>query len=158
MPQAIVSGYGGEIVDNVTGAVGHGFNVQGTIPLRFSQLEIKSTVGYQTSRGDGQDGATKTLFTERNTQVTAIWHFSSKLNLRATHQEAAFDAVPPFAGLESEVRARSRLSSLLLSYQTNWQTRYYVGALAASDDSNGSVRARSKQNQIFAKISYAFSN
>lgn len=158
MPEAIVSGYGGEIVDNVTGAVGHGFNVQGTIPLRFSQLEIKSTVGYQTSRGAGQGGATRTLFTERNTQVTAIWHFSSKLNLRATHQEAAFDAVPPFAGLETEVRARSRLSSLLLSYQTNWQTRYYVGALAASDDSNGSVRAKSKENQIFAKISYAFSD
>jgi hypothetical protein len=158
VPEAILSAYGGEIVDNVTSAVGHGFNVQGTIPLRFSQLEIKSTMGYQTSRGAGQDGATRTLFTERNTQVTAIWHFSSKLNLRATHQEAAFDAIPPFAGLESELRARSRLSSLLLSYQSNWQTRYYVGGLAASDDSNGSVRARSKQNQIFAKISYAFSN
>jgi hypothetical protein len=36
--------------------------------------------------------------------------------------------------------------------------RYYVGALAASDDSNGSVSARSKQNQVFAKFSYAFSN
>ena len=42
---------------------------------------------------------------------------------------------------------RDKLSSLLLTYQTNWQTRYYVGA-----------RQTSGQNQIFAKISYAFSN
>jgi hypothetical protein len=158
MPEAVVSGYTGEIVDNVTGAVGHGFNILGTIPLRFSRLEIKSTVGYQTSRGAGQNGATQTLFTERNTQVTATWHFSSRLNLRITHQEAAFDAAPPFAGLESAVHARSRLSSLLLSYQTNWQTRYYIGALTGSDESDGPIRQDSRHNQIFGKISYAFSN
>lgn len=158
MSEATLSAYGGEIVDNVTGTISDGFNIQGAIPLRFSRLEIESTVGYQTSRGTGLDGATRTLFTERNSQVTATWHFSSKLNLRISHQEAAFDATPPFAGLESDVHARSRLSSLLLSYQTNWQTRYYVGALTGSDESDGPIRRESRHNQIFAKISYAFSN
>lgn len=158
MPEAMLSAYGGEIVDNVTGAIGDGFNVQGTIPLRFSRLEIKSTVGYQTSRGTGLDGATRTLFTERNSQVTATWHFSSKLNLRISHQEAVFDAIPPFAGLESDVHLKSTLSSLLLSYQTNWQTRYYVGVLTGSDEGDAAIRQESRHNQIFAKISYAFSN
>ena len=158
MPEARLYAYGGDIVDNVTGASGDGFNLQATIPLRFSRLEIKSTIGYQTSRGADLDGTTRTLFTERNFQVTATWHFSDKLNLRITHQEAAFDAAPPFAGFESDVHMRGRLSSLLLSYQTNWQTRYYVGASAGWDESDGPMRQDLRRTQIFAKISYAFSN
>jgi hypothetical protein len=143
MPRATLSAFGGEMVDNVTGVVGEGYNVQGTIPLRFSRLEIASTFGYQTFRSADASGARRTLFTERNTQVTATWHFSPNLNLRVTHQESAFAAAPPFAGIVTSVRARSSLSSLLLSYQTNWQTRYYLGA---------------EDNRVFAKISYAFSN
>jgi hypothetical protein len=158
IPQAVLSAVGGEVVDNVTGAIGHGFSVETTIPLRFSRLEIKSSIGYQSSRGDGLDGATRTLFTERTAQAIATWHFSNRLNLRATHQESAFDAVPPFAGIESAVRTKNRLSSVLLSYQTNWQTRYYVGALMGSDESDGPIRQKSKHTQIFGKISYAFSN
>lgn len=146
MPQATLSGFGGDMLDNVTGAIGNGFNVQATIPLRFSRLEIKSTVGYQTSRSDA-DGSRKTLFTERNAQVTATWHFSSRLNLRATHQESEFEAAAPFGGLQFDVRAKSRFSSLLLSYQANWQTHYYIGASETSE-----------QKLVFGKISYAFSN
>jgi hypothetical protein len=158
MPRATVSVSAGDVLDNVTGTIGDGITLLATIPLRFSQLEIESTLGYQTSRGTGLDGATRTLFTERNSQVTATWHFSNKLNLRISHQEVAFDAIPPFASFDSDVHARSRLSSLLLSYQTNWQTRCYVGALTGSDESDGAIRRESRHSQIFAKISYAFSN
>jgi hypothetical protein len=143
MPGVTLSAFGGERVDNVTGIVGNGYNVQGTIPVRFSRLEIASTVGYQTFRAADRSGARTTLLTERNAQVLATWHFSSKLNLRITYQESAFEAAPPFAGIMTSVRAQSRLSSFLLSYQTNWQTRYYLGA---------------EKGRIFAKISYAFSN
>ena len=76
-------------------------------------------------------------------QVIATWHFSPKFNLRFTHQESALDAAPPFAGIVASVHARSHLASLLLSYQTNWQTCYYLGA---------------ERDRIFAKISYALSN
>jgi hypothetical protein len=147
MPQAILSVTGGKMPDTVTGAIGDGWSIQGTIPLRFAQFEIGSTLGHQSLQATGADGPKTTLFTERNLQVSATWHFSGRLNLRFTHQEATFDAVPPFAGLEARVHARSRLSSLLLRYQTNWQTRFYLG-----------VSQTSEQEQIFAKISYAFSN
>jgi hypothetical protein len=143
MPAVTLSAFGGERVDNVTGIVGDGYNVEGTIPLRFSRLEIASTFGYQTFRSVDARGARSTLFTERNTQMIATWHFSRKLNLRITHQESSFDAAPAFAGMATKVRAKIRLSSLLLGYQTNWQTRYYLGA---------------EHDRIFAKISYAFSN
>ncbi|HEY7638166.1 MAG TPA: DUF5916 domain-containing protein [Steroidobacteraceae bacterium] len=157
MPQVALSASGGDVVDAVTGEVGGGFSVQGIVPVRFSRLEIKTSAGYQTLHSRRAEESGKTLFTERNVQVTATWHFSTELNLRLMHQESTFDAAPPFAGLESEVHATSRLSSILLSYQTNWQTRYYVGASLASDESGGPLRSGAEQNQVFAKISYAFS-
>jgi hypothetical protein len=158
MPQALISLSAGETPDNVTGDIGDGINLIATIPLRFSRLEIGSTIGYQALRSRVLDKGERTLFTERTMQISATWHFSNKLNLRVTHQEASFDATPPFAGLESAVHARSRLSSVLLSYQSNWQTRYYVGVYAGSDEDNGPSHQESRQKQIFAKISYAFSN
>jgi hypothetical protein len=158
MPRAALSASGGDVVDSVTGVVGGGFSVKGTVPLRFSRLEIRTSAGYQTLRSRENEDSGKMLFAERNVQITATWHFSSRLNLRLMHQESTFDAAPPFAGLESDVRATSKLSSILLSYQTNWQTRYYFGAFTGSDESDGPIHQGLRHNQIFAKISYAFSN
>jgi hypothetical protein len=157
MPQAALTVTGGDVVDNVTGAIGGGFSVQGTVPLRFSRLEIRTSAGYQTLHSRDGDDSGKTLFIERNVQVTATWHFSTRLNLRLMHKQTRLDAAPPFAGLESDVRATSRLSSILLSYQTHWQTRYYIGALLSSDHSDGLQSDSAEQKQLFAKISYAFS-
>lgn len=151
MPQATLSATAGDMVDVVTGAVDDGINVLGTLPLRFSRFEIASTVGYQALRGIDSTGARTTLLSERNVQMTATWHFSSRLNVRLVHQEATFEAKPPFAALEAQVQATSRLSSILLSYQINWQTRYYLGA------SRTAGRPAAEESQIFAKISYAFS-
>jgi hypothetical protein len=157
MPQATMSAVAGDALDNVTGAIGDGINVVATIPLRFSQLEIGSAIGYQTLRSRAVDDR-KTLFTERNMQVTATWHFSSKLNLRLTHQQTTFDARPPFAGLAIRMHMQSKLSSVLLSYQTNWQTRLYFGAVTGSDRVDTLEPLAARSNQIFGKISYAFSN
>jgi hypothetical protein len=158
MPQTRLTAFGGSLVDNITGLPGNGLNIQATIPLRFSHLEIRSTFGFQKFRVDLAGGPSKTLFVERHTQITATWHFSSRLNLRAIYQVGAFDAAPPFAGMAAASRTVSNASSLLLSYQTNWQTRYYVGASWTSSDSEPVPSLPDARDQIFAKISYAFSN
>jgi hypothetical protein len=158
MPQATVSASAGDVLDSVTGTIGDGINLVATIPLRFSRLEIGSTIGYQTMRSRAVDDASKTLFAERNMQVTATWHFSSKLNLRLTHQQTTFDARPPFAGITTDMHAQTELSSVLLSYQTNWQTRLYFGAVTSSDRADTPEPLEAKAIQVFAKISYAFSN
>jgi hypothetical protein len=157
MPQAVISLSAGETPDHITGAIGDGINLIAKVPLRFSRLEISSAIGYQVLRSRALDNTEKTLFTERNIQLTATWHFSNKLNLRIIHQKVSFDAAPPIARLESNVHARNRLSSMLLSYQSNWQTQYYLGVFTGSEVSNGPIQQDSKQDQIFAKISYAFS-
>ena len=157
MPQASISAAAGDAPDNVTGGVGDAINLVVEIPLRFSRLEIGSAFGYQTLRSRAADAARKTLFTERNVQMTATWHFSSKLNLRLTHQQARFDARPPFAGLSADLHTRGALSSVLLAYQTNWQTRVYFGAVMNSADSDAPLE-QAQATQVFAKISYALSN
>jgi hypothetical protein len=158
MPQATVSASVGDVVDSITGATGDGFNLVVRIPLRFSRLEIGSTIGYQTLRSRPAADTSKTLFIERNMQATASWHFSSKLYLRLMHQQTTFDARPPFAGFAASVHAESKLSSVLLSYQTNWQTRLYVGAVTSADRFDTPELLQAKATQVFAKISYAFSN
>jgi hypothetical protein len=158
MPQTTLSVSAGDALDTVTGMTGDGINLLAMIPLRFSRLEVGSIIGYQTlrSRASADDG--KTLFVERDLQVTGTWHFSSRLNLRLTHQQTTFDARPPFAGLAAGTHAHTRLSSVLLSYQTNWQTRMYFGVMTSSDRADMPEPLQTKALQVFAKISYAFSN
>lgn len=157
MPGVRISASVGDVVDSDTGRLGSGSSIQATVPLRFARLELTPTVGYQTMRSRAPSEGRAALFTERNLRLTATWHFSRQLNLRLDHQETAFDASPPFAGLQSKTRLRGRQSSILLSYQLNWQTRCYVSVLRSSDESNRTTILQSEQNQIFAKISYAFS-
>lgn len=156
MPRAALSVTVGEVPDNVAGRIGDGFSAQGTIPLRFARLEITPTGGYQTLEARGADGTRKVLFAERNLQLTATWHFSNEVNLRVMYQRTSVDTAPPFAGLESAVHTSGTASSVLLSYQKNWRTRCYIGALVASDY-GGTFAQHSEQTQVFAKFSYAFS-
>ena len=148
----------GDVLDNVTGTLGDGFSLVASIPLRFSRLEIGSIAGYQTLWAPALADSSKTLFIERNLQVSTTWHFSSKLNLRLTYQQATLHARPPFAGLATSIHTNNELSSILLSYQTNWQTRLYVGAVRSSESVETLQPTRGEALQVFAKISYAFSN
>jgi hypothetical protein len=129
-----------------------------SIPLRFSRLEIGSAAGYQTLRARTLAHSRRTLFIERNLQLSATWHFSRKFNLRLTHQQATLRARAPFAGLITATHANNELSSVLISYQTNWQTRLYVGAVTSSASIETPEQKHAEALQVFAKISYAFSN
>jgi hypothetical protein len=158
MPQATLSVSAGDMPDSVSGAIGDGINLLVTVPVRLSRLEIGSTLGYQTLRSYDSSESRKTLFTERNMQMTATWHFSSRLNLRLTHRQTTFDAQPPFARLVAAMHAQTELSSALLTYQTNWQPRIFLGVVRTSDYVDRREPLADRTRQVFAKISYAFSN
>lgn len=156
MPNATLALTAGEMPDVVTGAVGDGLSMQAVLPIRFSRLEIHQSIGYQTLRSRTGD-ASRTLLTQRNFELGITWHFSSRFNLRLTHQEDTLVARPPFAGLQSPTRATNRLSVILLSYQSTWQTRWFLGAQQGSERAEGAQTSVSERSQIFAKVSYAFS-
>jgi len=156
MPQVTVTLLTGDTLDTTTGEVGAGRTFQAIVPLRlFSRLELSTSLGYQSLDSRRRDVAQKRLFTQRNTQVNAIYHFSSRLYAQALYQSSTFTAARsplpltpddpiPIVGLRSD----NKLSSLLVSYQTNWQTRYYFGFRHSENSESAS--------EVFAKLSYAF--
>lgn len=122
----------GEALDLATGEVRDGRTVEAIVPLRLQRLDLSTALGYQALDG---------RFTERTANVNGIWHFSSRLHGQAIHQVTKLTM--------GDSRTTTDLTSLLLSYQTNWQTRYFVGFR----QSDGLARER----EIFAKLSYVFS-
>ena len=97
------------------------------------------------------------LFTQRNLNLSVTWHFSSRLNARLTHLEDTLEARPPFAALPSPLRTARRVSAILLSYQSDWQTRWFLGAMHDSHRTEGTQARSPTELHIFAKVSYAFS-
>jgi hypothetical protein len=73
-------------------------------------------------------------------------------------QQSTLDAQPPFAGLASRIHSQTGLASVLLSYQTNWQTRLFIGATRTSSRNSAPEASPADATHVFAKISYAFSN
>jgi hypothetical protein len=143
MPQAEVSFSAGENVFRSTGEVGDGLSVTATIPLRlFSRFELGTSLGYTYLNSQRPDANPKRLYTQRNTQLNAIWHFSSRAYTQALFQHSTFQSA------DSPAEFSSRLFSFLVSYQTNWQTRYYIGFHRSSPDPT--------QSEVFAKLSYVF--
>jgi hypothetical protein len=122
----------GDALDLATGDVREGRTVKAVLPVRLQRLDLRTTLGYQ-SLDD--------RFTERTASVNGVWHFSGQLYAQAIHQSSRLTS--------DDVLDTSELSSLLLSYQRNWQTRYFVGFR----QSDGLTRER----EIFAKLSYVFS-
>ena len=100
MPQAKLSVVGGETLDVVTGAVCDGWNIAGTCRRGFRNsrshrppaIRLRGQPVPMVSNG-------RSSLTQYASERT--WHFSSKLNLRLTHQEATLDAMTPFASLQA---------------------------------------------------------
>jgi hypothetical protein len=132
MPGASVSYASGETLDLATGDVVPVQSWRATFPVRFERLDMSASAAHQ---------ALADRLTERTLRVNGVWHFSTRLYAQAIHQAASLTT--------QSSRASSDLTSLLVSYQTNWQTRYFVGFR----QSDGLTRER----EIFAKFSYVFS-
>jgi hypothetical protein len=159
LPQMMVTASIGDGLDATTGEVGDGLIVQATTPIRlFNRLEIRPSLGYQSLNSRRAGLAQKRLVSEIDTQADVLWYFSKRLYLEALYQSskslAAAASTPPL----TEPQSRSTLTSLLLSYQTNWQTRYYLGMRRGTSQLQGTSSLQSNQTEIFAKLSYAFFN
>jgi hypothetical protein len=132
MPGAGVSFSTGESLDLATGQVGTSRTVQATLPIRLEQLELITSLARQ---------SLESRFTERNVHVNATWHFSTRLYAQGIHQMSSLST--------ADATTRRELTSLLVSYQTNWQTRYFIGFRQ--------VDGLERDRELFAKISYVFS-
>jgi Domain of unknown function (DUF5916) len=144
MPNVRLTIDAGETLDFSTGSVGRGQVVEAEIPLRlFGRLELAPALSYQSLNTNTSAGSHR-VFTERNLQVDALWHFSNRLYAHALFQNALLTTAREDGSGDQSLSSTHRL--FLLSYQANWQTRYFVG-----------FRDGLQGREVFGKLSYVFS-
>jgi hypothetical protein len=158
LSQLMVTALVGEGLDVTTGEVGKGLNVQATVPIHLlNALELRPTIAYQ-SLDSGQTAATRRrLFSELDVQTDLIWHFSSQLYFEALLQRSKNTNGPPRGPPSAGSRSTNTLSSLLLSYQANWQTRYYLGFRRGINQADELMPMESSRNELFLKLTHALS-
>ena len=155
-PQMILTASVGQGVDATTGEIGDGLSVQATIPVRlFDRFELRPSIAYQSLNSRRSDLERKRLFTEVDTQADVLWHFSTRCYLEALYQRARLTGPPQTAAVPFESRSVSTLSSFLLSYQTNWETRFYAGFRRGAGQLDGPFATAGNQTELFAKLTYA---
>lgn len=74
--------------------------------------------------------------------------------MQALYQDLRFDSVATADGLLPAFSSRGETYSALLSYQANWQTRYFIGIRRTTI--GDSVQDPS-DTEVFAKFSYVLS-
>ncbi len=148
----------GDGLDASTGEVGDWRNFSASIPLRlFDRFELSTTLAHQELDSRRQEASPKRLFTETTAQANAIWHFSHKLYVQMIHQESEIARSSRNDVQPIDSRLKSRFSSLLVSYQSNWQTRFFVGVRHGVEQAGVSSPTDSTQTEAFAKLTYALS-
>lgn len=153
MPGANVTATFGDGIDFSTGEVNDAVSVIAEVPLRLGdRLELTSSLGFEAQERKERSAAQR-AFTQRNTQMNVLWHFSNRLYAQLLYQDAKLSAPqpPPISGPNTTVE--STTVSMLLSYQTNWQTRFFVGLRHSATD----VGSPSSDTEVFAKVSYVLS-
>lgn len=153
MPMLSLAASYGDSVNLVTGTPGTATTLQTSVPLRlFDRLELKTSFSY-TALDSAVDGHERRDFSQENTQLNALWHFSSKLYLQLLYQDSKI-TIRTLDSTDGQRHTRAELASALLSYQANWQTRYFIGIRVSSLD-NGTEAASTSDTAVFAKVSYA---
>lgn len=156
-PQVSLSATIGEAPDVLTGDIGRGISAQISIPVRLlSQFELTPLLGHQTLRSTGRDGPSQRLFTEQDKQINAIWHFSNRLYVRALYQQSRFTGFAQAHSPQSAIQTTSSLSSFLIGYDLNWQSRYFVGISRNRDSVSVPELSTTSETTVFAKFSYVF--
>lgn len=154
MPGVTVTATVGEGIDFRSGDVNKATSILASVPLRLlGRLELITSLGYQAH--DAHRGGNR-LFTEHDTRLDALWHFSSKLYAQALYQDSRFESVAAANGMLPASSSRDKILSALLSYQANWQTRYFVGVRRNRSASQGPA-TDSNDTEVFAKFSYVLS-
>jgi hypothetical protein len=140
----------GDGVDFTTGDINDAVSLVAEVPLRLAErLELTASFGYQAQ--DSRHAPKQRVFTQRNTQLNVLWHFSSRLYAQVLYQDSEFSAPP--APAQQALALDNMSLSALLSYQANWQTRFFIGARHSTAD----LGTRTSDSAVFAKFSYVLS-
>lgn len=148
----------GDRVDVFNDRKGRGAAITGYTRMRFlERFEVDVRSNWQWVKVDAL-GASRRALTERALQVTGVWHFDAKNNVRVIAQDGSTSRNPELYTLSVETvsaKDKSRVLSLVYAYRAGLQMSFYVGGstFRERDPDSGIDR---RVNEAFVKLAYTF--
>lgn len=146
----------GERADIAANTMRRGYFIGANATLRLSdRFEIEPRIDESVMGPRVLATGSDVALRERAVQITSVYHFTARDNLRLIGQynsvkrEAAFYATPASANEKTETL------SLVYGHLRSLGTSVYVGA-TTSRNIAGPVEVKRRQNEVFVKVSWSF--
>jgi hypothetical protein len=142
----------GERIDVNNDRKGHGTAVTGYTRMRFLErieVDVRSNWQWITT------GARRAL-TERALQVTGVYHFDARNNLRIIAQDGSISRNPQlWTDMTVSAKDKTRVLSVVYAFRAGLQMSVYVGASTFRErDPDSTIDRRTRE--AFVKLAYTF--
>ena len=146
----------GERVDVNNDRKGHGAALTGYTRFRFlERIELDVRSNWQWVK-TGALGERRRALTERALQVTGVYHFDARNNLRVIAQDGSISRNPElWNDMTVSAKDKTRVLSVVYAYRMGLQMSVYVGASIAKDRDPDSLVDR-RTTEGFVKLAYTF--
>jgi len=146
----------GERVDVANDRAGRGAALTGYTRMRFferTELDVRSN--WQWVAVSAPQGRQRVL-TERALQVTGVFHFDARNNIRVIAQDGSTSRNPAlYADTSVSAKDKNRVLSLVYAFRAGLQMSVYVGASTFRDrDPDSGIDRRTQE--AFLKVAYSF--
>ncbi len=145
----------GERIDVNNDRAGRGTAVTGYTRMRFLErieLDVRSNWQWITTNADGRHR----VLTERALQLTGVYHFDARNNLRVIAQDGSISRNPElWNDMSVSAKDKTRVLSVVYAYRAGLQMSVYVGASISKDrDPDSGIDRRT--TEAFVKLAYTF--
>ena len=146
----------GDRADVSANVIRRGYYIGANTTLRFSdrfeiEPRIDESVMGSTVLANGSDIALR----ERALQITSVYHFTARDNLRLIGQYSSVKRQSSFYVKPISANEKTETLSLVYGHLRSLGTNVYVGATTSRSIDTSAVFKR-RQNEVFVKVSWAF--
>lgn len=146
----------GDRADVGANVIRRGYFVGANATLRLSdRFEIEPRIDESVMGRDVLATGSEIALRERAVQITSVYHFTARDNLRLIGQYNSVKRVPAFYPLPVSANEKTETLSLVYGHLRGLGTNLYVGAnTSRSAEQSGNFKRR--QNELFVKVSWSF--
>jgi len=142
--------------DIAANSIRRGYYIGANATLRLSdRFEIEPRIDESVMGAKILAQGNERALHERAVQLTSVYHFTARDNLRLIGQYNSVKRGQPFYSTPMSPREKTETLSLVYGHLRGLGTNFYVGATTSRSVDDGSSFKR-RQNEIFFKASWAF--
>ncbi len=146
----------GERADIAANKMRHGYYIGGNATIRLSdRFELEPRIDESIMGTRILASGPERALHERAVQLTAVYHFTARDNLRAIGQYNSVKRGAIHYDTPVSAREKTEVLSLVYGHLRGLGTNLYVGA-TTSRSIEPSAEYKRRQNEIFVKVSWAF--